>query len=404
MSRAHGGKPRHLVVGLLVAGLWWWLLVLPASAHPADAGLTDSEHAAQDLVGTPVTEIEHETAINATKITKVTGVRPGSRTAAATTNRAERKAAAVALDPGTGGQWGSVLPTEVVPVFQAVLPNGRVLMWDSVGENATETYPDQTFTRAMVWNPGDNSYRRVDVQGYNIFCAGYVQLANGNVLVAGGNKDMALHGIRQTHLFDWQTETWSRGPDMAAERWYPSVAALANGEALIVAGGTATAEVYQPTNTLRSLLGFRSYSDRIYPFLVPRPDGKVQLLGPSTQMTTMVTSGSGSLLAAGARDGINRSYGSFATYAIGKTLVAGGGDVTEGGQTRVPTRTAVVVNTTSGSSVAPTGSMAVGRRQFNLTVLADGSVLATGGETKSVDGSVDLQNAAFAAERWDPGT
>ncbi|MGI8457918.1 MAG: galactose oxidase-like domain-containing protein, partial [Propionibacteriaceae bacterium] len=42
--------------------------------------------------------------------------------------------------------------------------------------------------------------------------------------------------------------------------------------------------------------------------------------------------------------------------------------------------------------------------QFNLTVLADGSVLATGGETKSVDGSVDLQNAAFAAERWDPGT
>ena len=49
----------------------------------------------------------------------------------------------------------------------------------------------------------------------------------------------------QTHIFDWRTETWSRGPDMNAARWYPGVAALSNGEALIVAGGPATAEVYQ---------------------------------------------------------------------------------------------------------------------------------------------------------------
>ena len=104
-------------------------------------------------------------------------------------------------------------------------------MWDSVGDNAAETYPNQTFTRAMVWNPADNTYKRVDVQGYNIFCAGFTHLQNGNVLVAGGNKDTSLAGIVQTHIFDWRTETWSRGPDMAAGRWYPSVAEMANGEA-----------------------------------------------------------------------------------------------------------------------------------------------------------------------------
>ena len=64
---------------------------------------------------------------------------------------------------------------------------------------------------------------------------------------------------------------------------------------------------------------------------------------------------------------------------IGKVLVAGGGKITEDGQTSVPTRTATVVDVNgAGTSVRPTGSMSVGRRQFSLTGLADGSVLATG--------------------------
>ena len=100
--------------------------------------------------------------------------------------------------------------TPVVPVFQAVLPNGKVLMWDSVGDKATvDTYPDHTFTRAVVWDPATNTSKQVNVSGYNIFCAGYAQLADGRVLVAGGNKGPAMEGIVQTHIFDWRTETWT---------------------------------------------------------------------------------------------------------------------------------------------------------------------------------------------------
>ncbi|WP_223164256.1 galactose oxidase-like domain-containing protein [Nocardioides mesophilus] len=364
---------------------------------------SDAEHAKQDLVGKSITSIERQTRAAAARIKQATGAVPGGR---AGTQKLPNSALSVAAaaDPGVGGAWSAVIPTDVVPIFQAVLPNGKVLMWDSVGDGAAESYTSHTFTRALVWDPMTNTSVRRDVQGYNIFCAGFTQLADGRVLVAGGNKDSSLNGIVQTHIFDWRTETWIRGPDMAAGRWYPSVAALGNDEAVIVGGGPSVPEVYQTDGSLRLLTNATGYGDRSYPFLAPRPDGKVELIGPHTSMNTIDASGVGAITAVRDRDGLERDYGSFATYDIGKVLVSGGGNLSEDGQSNVPTKTAVVVDLTSGTSVSPTASMSVGRRQHNLTVLADGSVLATGGQSRSVDGSVDLDYPVFAAERWNPAT
>ena len=230
------------------------------------------------------------------------------------------------------------------------------------------------------------------------------------MLVAGGNKNAALDGIVQTHLFNWQTETWSTGPDMAAARWYPAVQALGNNEAVIVGGGPAVPEVYQTDKTLRKLSNASGYSDRFYAFLTTRPNGQVELMGPVTQMNTINTSGAGAIAATKTRDSINRTYGGFATYDIGKVLVAGGGDITEGSQTHVPTKTAYIVDVNGTSTTSPnttvtqTSSMSVGRRQHSLTILADGSVLATGGMSKATNANADLNNPVFAAERWDPKT
>jgi Domain of unknown function (DUF1929)/FG-GAP repeat len=386
-----------------------------AFAHPGDGDETDVEHAKQDLAGTSIEKIEKDTKANATKIKNETGHTPGRRSDEQTVPNA-RVSAAAAQDPGQGGNWSSVIPTDqgskvgVVPIFQAVLPNGKVLMWDSVGQSAPEQMPTNNFTRAMVWDPTTNTYNRRDVPAYNIFCAGYTQLANGNVLMAGGNKNAALDGIVQTHIFDWRKEElgqapWSRGPDMAAARWYPAVQALGNDEAVIVGGGQAIPEVYQTDGKLRRLTNASGYSDRLYAFLTTRPNGQVELMGPVTQMNTINTSGNGAITATKARDGINRTYGGFATYDIGKVLVAGGGDITEGSQSHVPTKTAVLVGVNgSTTTVGSTASMSVGRRQHNLTILADGSVLATGGMSRATNANVDLVNPVFAAERWDPAT
>ncbi|GAA3347285.1 hypothetical protein GCM10020358_61480 [Amorphoplanes nipponensis] len=399
---------------LIVSGSLF-ALVLFAAAGPAAAGgagharaATQAhahapdqdelrEHLAQDLVGTPMRVIEERSARNAARIERETGRRPGTA----------RTRASVADDPGQSGSWSPVIGTSVVPVFEAVLPNGKVLIWDSVGDNAAESYPDHSFTRAMVWNPADDTAKRVDLQGSNIFCSGFAHLANGNILVAGGNANASLEGTVRTYVFNWQTETWTRGKDMAAARWYPSVAETANGEEVIIGGGPTTAEVYQTNGAVRALTGFTKYSARLYPFLGSRPDAQLGLVGPYATGYTVTTAGNGVITATTTRDSISRDYGSFSTYDIGRTLVVGGGNITEDGVAKVPTRTAVVLDSRTGlaPSVAATGSLSTGRRQLNATLLADGSVLATGGMTSTATSPlVDLNHAATAAERWDPAT
>lgn len=388
---------RALAVGVVIAGA----LALPASAaaHGDDGGggsrrgLSPTErHRAADLAGIPVPTLERRVRAMARRLGHRPGDAPGGR-----------RARAAAADPAVTGSWSGVTAAPVVPIFEALLPSGKVLMWDSVGDGAAEYYDDHSFTRAAVYDPATGASKRVDVAGANIFCAGFVQLANGNVFVAGGNADRNLSGLRQTHTFDWRTETWSRGPDMQDGRWYPSVAALPNDEAVILGGGPTVAEVRTRSGALRSLTGFTTWSSREYPFLQASTDGRAMILGPTAGMALIDWAGTGTLTNSGNRDAIHRSYGSYAPYDVGRFLVAGGGSISEDGQSAVPTRSATIIDTRSGSPVArATGAMTYRRRQSNLTVLADGSALATGGQ--SVDGLVNLANAVYAAELWNPAT
>jgi hypothetical protein len=386
-------RARTLSILLIAAAA---VLPAPAAAHEeAQPELTASErHHADDLAGVSVPTLERQVRAR----TNALGLQPGTRAAT------ERLAATV--DPGLVGSWSPVMPAPVVPIFEALLPNGKILMWDSVGDAPAESYADQSFTRAAVYDPRTNTSKRVDVAGSNLFCAGFVQLANGNVFVAGGNADSVLHGSRHTHIFDWRSETWARGPDMQDGRWYPSVGSMPNDEALIIGGGPTVAEIRTRSGSLRRLANVVTPTTRDYPFFQAALDGRALLLGPTRALSLVDPSGLGALTPFGDRDAINRTYGSYAPYDIGRFLVAGGGAVSEDGLSNVPTRTAVTVDTRSGTPrVTASGSMNRRRRQHTLTVLADGSVLATGGQsTMGGNGQVDLANAVYTAERWNPAT
>ena len=137
-----------------------------------------------------------------------------ARTRAMTAPDVKAAVAAAADAPQDVGEWGPVVDWPVVGVHVALLPNGKVLAYDSIGDNATETYPVQDHTRATVWDPATGTQTPVNVDtGYNVFCSGLAHLLDGRLFIAGGNKDQQLNGIVQTHLFDPATNTWSLGPE-----------------------------------------------------------------------------------------------------------------------------------------------------------------------------------------------
>ncbi|MGH8881223.1 MAG: galactose oxidase-like domain-containing protein, partial [Stackebrandtia sp.] len=304
-------------------------------------------------------------------------------------------AAAVVPDPGQVGQWGPVVDWPVVGIHVALLPNGKLLAFDSVGDAATETFPVHDFTRATVYDPISGTHTPANVDtGFNLFCAGFAHLFDGSLFLAGGNKNAQLEGIVQTHLFNPATNGWSLGPNMAAGRLYPSVTPLTNGEMLITEGRPDTPEVRKTDGTLRTL-STASLNLPLYPWLDVAPDGRVFYSGPDQTLRKLDPAGGGAWQSFGQRDGINRDYGSRAVYDIGKTLVAGGG---------ASSNTARVIDTNGATPVvSATAPMAFGRRQHNLTLLADGSVLATGGNSTGA-GLIDMNGGVYNAERWDPAT
>jgi hypothetical protein len=362
-----------LVVGVVCS------LIVPASALGHRAPRTARAHLAQDTVA-------HSAA---------TERRLQRLTASATRSDVAQAAAAVAGDEHLVGQWGPVVNWPVVGIHVALLPNGKVLAYDSVGDNAAESYPVHDHTRATVWDPATGTQTPVNVNtGFNVFCSGLAHLTNGSIFLAGGNKSSALDGIRQTHVFNPTTNTWLRGPDMVYERWYPSVTPLRDGELLITEGGPDTPEVRTTSGGLRTLSS-ATLNLPLYPWLDVAPDGRAFYSGPSQTMRSLNAAGGGAWQTFGQRDGIDRGYGGHALYDIGKLLVAGGGP---------SSKDARVIDLNGASpQVSATAPMANGRRQHNLTVLADGTALATGGNSSGA-GLVDLNNGVYAAELWNPVT
>ena len=316
------------------------------------------------------------------------------RTMVATARDAEAAAAAVTGNEHEVGQWGPVVDWPVVGVHVALLENGKVLAYDSVGDYAPSSYPVHDHTRATVWDPATGTFTPVDLTGYNVFCSGLAHLLDGSLFLAGGNKNDQLEGIAQTHVFDSDTNTWSRGADMAEDRWYPTVTPLHDGELLITAGGPEVPEVRQTDGALRAL-DTAALSLPLYPWIDVAPDGRAFYSGPEPTLRSLDPAGGGSWQTFGRRDSLWRGYGSHVMYDRGRILVAGG---------QLSSRDSRVINLNGATpQTSSTERMGYGRRQHNLTVLADGKVLATGGLSSGAE-LVDVNNGVYPAELWNPAT
>ncbi len=195
--------------------------------------------------------------------------------------------------------------------------------------------------------------------------------------------------------------TWTRLPDMNAGRWYPTNTTLANGDVLTTSGAL---DLVVGQNTLpqvwdRALGAWRGLLNArlevgLYPYMHVAPNGRVFMSGPNGRSMYLDTSGNGSWVDV-ANPSAFRDYGSSVLYDEGKVLYLGGGDP--------PLASAEVIDLKAASpswrSVQP---MANARRQMNATILADGTVLATGGS--SGPGFANPNTPVFASEIWNPTT
>ena len=293
-----------------------------------------------------------------------------------------------AQDPSIVGQWSTVQVLPIVAVHAHLLPTGKVLFYP---------YTDDPH----LWDPATGTVTSAATAGYNIFCTGHAFLADGRLLVTGGH---IANNVGEPHaaIYDPFNNTWTRLPDMNAGRWYPSNTTLPNGDVLVVSGDQDTTvgvnrlpQVWQTaTNSWRNLTNAQ-LNLYLYPAMYLAPNGKVFLAIPDPITRYLDTSGTGLWTTVATRQFGFRDYGSSAMYDDGKVLVAGGGDP--------PTNTAEVIDLNVASpSWRYVGSMSSARRQFDITILPDGKLLATGGSSGA--GFDNSSAPAYTAEMWDPAT
>jgi hypothetical protein len=312
------------------------------------------------------------------------------------------------------GEWSPVAVWPDVAIHLHLLPDGKVLSYSDDDHIDFHTKGTRLAgrTRAFIVtiptgaNPSLATWWEAPNTRTNLFCTGHSYLPDGRLLLMGGHDGVDWDGSAHTTIFDYrQTMPWEyTNPDMSGGRWYPTGVSLANGEVLVLGGSQTATEPNRLPEVWRTNSGggWRPLSTALfwldlYPFVHAAPNGQVFMSGPDPATWYLDTAGTG----AWSRLGTHifqrkRYYGTSVMYEPGKVLVVGGAQ-------DPPTPTAEVIDLNAAAPAwRSVASMSAPRRHLNATILADGTVLATGGT--SSNGFNSSEGAVYTAELWNPAT
>lgn len=300
--------------------------------------------------------------------------------------------------PGEVGQWSAPIDVGVIGIHAALLPNGKVLLFEHIytpGKgNLAKVFDPVTLQVTDVTLP----YQR------NVFCGGQVFLPNGKLLISGGEINLEPggevgEGTPDSTLFDWTTNTWTETGTMAFARWYPTDIALGDGSQLVFSGRDERGqerikqvERYNPATGSYTTLPPSADQDTngLYPRTLLTTDGRVFLAGPDRNSRMFDPSSNTWVAVDKMNDGRREAGGVVMLPDLHTVLTAGGSSA----------NTAEIIDLNDASPQWQyTDSMAFVRNHGNYTLLADGTVLATGGGTDPLPGPPALE-----AELYDPST
>ncbi len=297
------------------------------------------------------------------------------------------------------GQWSALQTFPMVAISSILMDNGSFIFWDGWQQ------PEPT----EVWNPSSPSTFTTLNAPDSVFCDGAAQLPDGRIIVVGGYGGLSTGqiGIVDTNIFDPATNTWTRVANMNLPRWYPTLTELANGDYVAISGNSTdanhwadTPELYDPTTntwTLLSKISTSQVHEEEYPFSYLIPNGNVLTIGPSEDVTYEMNVAAQTWTPVGGQSGILN--GSSIQYLPGKILYSGGAASVI--DTTPSTNTTAVLDTTAATPVwRQTAPMLSDRIYHTLTMLANGEVLAVGGEATSNQAVVT--KGVLPTEIWNP--
>jgi Galactose oxidase-like, Early set domain/Bacterial Ig domain len=316
-------------------------------------------------------------------------------------------------NPALFGQVSPLAELPIVSVNSALLPDGTVLFYDGEAFGWT----------AITWDPIKDQFNWVPAPiGTDLFCSAIQQMADGEIMVAGGTQmnmagtnNMDDFGLQSTSKFNVLTQSWTALPPMNFPRWYPTATILSDGRILVTSGeqnGVNTdapiSEIYSTaTNTWTPLSNaqfpYRFFYPHVFQLSAGAFSGKVfvpsvdqgpiisQILDLNAQ--TWIPIGSSSVI----------DSGLAIQYLPNKFLKTG--HSTNPGVTPYTNSIAnaytidMTATNPTWTQIAP---MAFARTYHNMTSLPDGTVLVTGGGENTNPGNVG--GAILPTELWNPAT
>ncbi|KAK2592931.1 hypothetical protein QQS21_009376 [Conoideocrella luteorostrata] len=316
------------------------------------------------------------------------------------------------------GKWGPTINFPTVPVAAVVNPlSGEVLVWSSYTyDDYHQSSLDRVFT--SLWNPTANTVtpKLVDNTNHDMFCPGISINGEGKLVVTGGNS------AQKTTFYDFESQSWTPGPDMVLPRGYQASTTLSDGRVFTIGGSWSggrrekNGEVYD----LEKQQWMNLSGAVVTPMLTHDAQGiyradnhgwffgwknsSVFQAGPSVAMNWYTTSGDGGVSSAGSRmtapDSMNGNAVMFDAVK-GRILAFGGSTSYQDSNATANSYIIVIDEVGAPAEVEHAGNGLWNPRAFHTSVvLPDGKIFITGGQSYAVPFSDD--NAQLTPELYDP--